>query len=70
MSAVAMGDRSLTDVLAELGYQHRAMSGPAAQGRRQILRAGRVVFAGSYCEVLAWLRERGEVAPEREGGAR
>lgn len=61
MSTAIVGGnaRSLSSLLAELGYTHE----PRANGRRSIRQHGIEVFAGTAHDVRAWLRETGRVIP-------
>ena len=51
-------DWSLSDLLAALEYEHRQS---ARHQRRDVLAAGEVVACGTYGEVVAWLRDGGQL---------
>lgn len=53
-------DRTLTEILASLGYTHRPSQ---FQGQRDVIDAsGRLVITGTAQGVTTWLRERGMIA--------
>lgn len=57
LEPIDSADRSLSDVLAALGYTHE----PGEFGRRTILRGGWPVFHGIADSVWCWLRETGQI---------
>ena len=55
-------DLSLSDLLLQLGYTHRA-GVRVGLGHRDVIDAsGVVVMTGTYLEVVDWLRETGRIA--------